>query len=60
MLEAGVHYIELQRDFSNIDSALDTLFDESAYTRIAERAHADALAHHTYEQRINTLMGHML
>ena len=59
MLEASVHYIELQRDFSNIEAVLDTLFDESAYAKIAERAHADALALHTYQQRVNTLMGHI-
>ena len=59
MLEAGVHYIELQRDFSNLDAVLDTLFDTHAYNQIAKRAHADALAYHTYEQRINTLMGHI-
>ena len=59
MLEAGVHYVELQRDFSNLEAVLDTLFDESAYERIVERAHQDALAHHTYAQRINTLMGHI-
>jgi hypothetical protein len=56
LLEPGVHYIELQRDFSNLEAVLETLKDDAAYTRIAERAYADALAQHTYEQRIGTLL----
>lgn len=60
MLEAGVHYIELQRDFGNLEQVLETLFDESAYTKIAERAYADALASHTYTARVETLLDHIL
>lgn len=60
MLEAGTHYIELQRDFSNLETVLEMLFDNSTYTKIVERAYSDALAHHTYEQRINTLHHHIL
>jgi spore maturation protein CgeB len=59
-LQAGVHYVELQRDFGNLDQVIETLFDPSAYATIVERAYADALAHHTYEQRINTLLHHIL
>lgn len=59
-LEAWVHYVELQRDFSNLNQVIETLFDDSAYNAIVERAYADALAHHTYEQRINTLLHHIL
>jgi spore maturation protein CgeB len=59
-LEAGVHYIELKRDFSNLDQVIDTLFDETAYQQIAERAYADGLKHHTYEQRVNKLLEEVL
>ena len=56
IFEAGVHYVELQRDLSNLDDVVGTLFDESARDAIVERAYQDGLAHHTYEQRINQLV----
>lgn len=60
LLEAGVHYIELQRDFSNLDSVLETLFDDSAYHKIAERAYEDGLKYHTYENRVTELITKVL
>lgn len=60
LLEAGVHYIELQRDFSNLEQVITTLFDESAYNSIAERAYQDGLAHHTYEKRVSELIDKVL
>ncbi len=60
LLEPNVHYIELQRDFSNLDRVLETLFDESAYNKIAERAYQDGLAYHTYEKRVTELLHQVL
>jgi len=56
LLQPNVHYLELQRDFSNLEKVLEALADEATYTRLIERAYADALALHTYEKRINTLL----
>lgn len=60
LLEPGVHYIELQRDFSNLDQVLETLFDSSAYDKIAERAYKDGLEYHTYEKRVTELLNKVL
>ncbi len=60
VLFPDVHYLELQRDLSNLPQVLEKLQDEATYTRSVESAYADALAHHTYEQRINTLLYHIL
>ncbi len=56
VLQPGVHYLELQRDFSNLDDVLTTLADHAACQRMVENAYMDALAHHTYEKRIDQLL----
>lgn len=56
LLEPNVHYVELQRDFSNLERVIETVMDESACAKIADRAYEDALAYHTYQQRIYTLL----
>ena len=56
VLLPGVHYVELQPDFSNLDRVMETLFDENERSKIVDFAYQDALANHTYEQRINTLI----
>lgn len=59
LLEPNVHYVPLERDFSNLEAVITVLGDESAYTKMVERAYSDALAYHSYEQRINTLLSHI-
>lgn len=39
-----LHYLELKRDFSNIDSVLDAMHDEGLRTRLVERAYEDVVA----------------
>jgi spore maturation protein CgeB len=56
LFQPGTHYVELQRDMSNLDDVVEILFDEAARNTIVERAYQDGLAHHTYEQRINQLV----
>ena len=60
VLEAGVHYVELQRDFSNLDQVIETLMDDAAYTAMVEKAYQDAIEHHTYQKRVDTLLTHIL
>jgi hypothetical protein len=42
-----------------LDAVMDTLFDDAACTALAERAHQDALANHTYQQRVQDLLAHI-
>jgi len=41
ILEAGVHYLPIRRDFSNLDEVLRAMSNEEIRTRMAERSHAD-------------------
>jgi hypothetical protein len=60
LLIPGEHYLELQRDFSNLGEVLDVLNDDSAAQAIIERAYTAAIEHHTYEKRIDTLLQKVL
>ncbi len=60
VLQPDVHYWELQRDFSNLEAVLERLADDAACQALVQRAYTDALANHTYEQRINQLLASML
>ena len=41
ILEAGVHYLPVRKDLSNLDEVLRDMSNEEVRTRLAERAHAD-------------------
>lgn len=43
-LEPGTHYIELKRDFSNLDEVLATMKEDSARAEMVERAYQDVIA----------------
>lgn len=54
----GRHYIELQRDYSNLDEALTHLSDETARNRIVEAAYEEVLLNkenwiETFVERVN-------
>jgi hypothetical protein len=42
-LEAGVHYIPLRRDFSNIDEVLQIMKDDTGRAEMVERAYQDVI-----------------
>lgn len=45
------HYIELHKDFSNVDAVLDQIGDFDALTAMAERARNDLIASDRYDYR---------
>lgn len=49
VLQPGLHYIELKRDFSNIDQVLATMQDENLREKIVERAYTDIVESHAYD-----------
>jgi hypothetical protein len=54
ILRAGEHYIELRRDFSNLDAVLDLIESDSERARLTENAYRDVVASgaYTYEQLV--------
>jgi hypothetical protein len=48
ILRPGEHYIELQRDFGNLDAVLDLVQSDSERARIVENAYRDVVASGTY------------
>lgn len=52
ILRPGEHYIELRRDFSNLEEVLDMIEDDSERTRLTEAAYRDVVASgaYTYER----------
>jgi len=60
VLQKDVHYIELQRDFSNVDEVIEKVQDTTYLETLADRAYEDAVQHHTYRHRIDTLLGQLL
>ncbi len=55
ILEADVHYIALQRDFSNIDAVLAKLRDPEFRRQMTDRTYDHILANHTYEKRLERI-----
>jgi len=51
ILRPGVHYIELKRDFSNIDQVLETIKRDDLRETITERAYNDIVASGKYSYR---------
>lgn len=62
ILLPGKHYIELQRDFSNLDCVLQTLKQDSARDEIVEKAYQDIVASqlYTYRSFVKTIIEHSL
>lgn len=56
ILEAGVHYIAVDRDLANIEDAIARFRDPSERQAVAERGFEHAMAHHTYDHRIRHLV----
>jgi hypothetical protein len=56
MLRPGEHYIQLQRDFSNLGEVCDAIRDASLLQRLVDRALEYALSAHTYAHRVSQLL----
>jgi glycosyltransferase involved in cell wall biosynthesis len=48
VVQAGLHYIELRKDFSNVDEVLEKLGDDAFLTELTNRAYDDVVASGTY------------
>lgn len=56
ILKAGEHYIEIKKDYSNLDDALDQLADVEVRTRMVDRAFEYVRSSHTYAHRVEDLL----
>jgi Glycosyl transferases group 1 len=56
LLEAGVHYVPLKRDLSNVQEALHQVQDESYRRAMSVAAREYALDSHTYDHRVADLL----
>lgn len=56
ILLPGEHYIEVKRDFSNINEAVDQLKDDAVRERIVESAYEFVMENHTYAKRVEQLL----
>ena len=58
ILVAGVHYVPLRADFSNLGQALRAVRDEGLRERIAERAYRDIVesGRYTYESFVGSVI----
>lgn len=56
VLRPGEHYIEVKRDLSNLDQALERVADRNHAAAVARRAHEHVMRHHTYAKRVDALL----
>jgi O-antigen/teichoic acid export membrane protein len=56
----GVHYIELKKDWSNIDEVMSRIADHQYCSQIAENAYRDIVGSgaYTYRKFVDTVIGH--
>ena len=52
VLEPGRHYIELKRDYSNLDEVIEKIQDRELCEQIAERAYEEVVASGKYTYRL--------
>jgi hypothetical protein len=59
ILRPGEHYLELRRDFSNLDEVLDAIADDSRRARLTDAAYRDVVASgaYTYERLVRDIEG---
>lgn len=62
ILEPGRHYLELKRDFSNLEQVLDDMQREELRIRITDQAYEDIAAsgRHTYQQFVDFVVDRSL
>lgn len=62
VLEPGKHYIELKRDFSNLDEVLEIMREDTLRAEIVERAYQDVVAsgRWTYHSFVGVVIGEAL
>lgn len=62
ILKPGVHYIELKKDFSNIDEVLEIVKEDELRQKIVERAHKDIVESGKYTSKsyVQNVLTHSL
>ena len=56
ILTPNVHYIELKKDFSNIEEVIEKLRNEKLRNEIVENAYNYVMQNHTYKHRVEKLL----
>ncbi len=56
ILKPNEHYIELKKDFSNIDEVIEKMKDDKIRKQIVDRAYDYVINNHTYKHRIEYLI----
>ncbi len=56
ILRPGEHYIPIKKDLSNVQEGVRLFRDETARTRIVERAYQYVMDQHTYPHRVQALV----
>jgi hypothetical protein len=56
ILQAGEHYISVEKDLSNLDEALRAFGDVEFRRAVAERAYEHVLGAHTYAHRVEAVL----
>ncbi len=61
-LQPGVHYLELKKDFSNLDAVIESMHDEDLRIRLVEQAYEDVVesGSYSYQTLADTVFGSML
>ncbi|MFQ5949461.1 MAG: hypothetical protein ACE5J1_02095, partial [Nitrospiria bacterium] len=57
ILKADEHYIALEHDFSNMDSAMACFRDTTYRQGMVNRTYEYVMDNHTYKHRINMIKG---
>lgn len=60
LLERDVHYIAVKQDLSDIGDAVTRFSDPSERARVVEAAYQHAITHHTYDERVEDVLAHVL
>jgi spore maturation protein CgeB len=56
ILKPNEHYIELKKDFSNVDEVVEKMINDKLREEIVERAYKFAVNNHTHKHRIEYLL----
>jgi len=59
ILKPNVHYIELKKDFSNLDDVIEKMKNEKLREKIVNRTYDYALENHTHKHRIEYLLSQL-
>jgi len=61
IFKPGIHYIEIKKDWSNIEEVIQTIEDKALCEKIAERAYSDIIlsGEFTYRRFVRSILNHV-